>query len=124
MSATDRRGRLLVVDDDPEMRQMLTDFLEAEGFSVDQAADGGAAFRVARAEAFDGIVLDKNLPDESGLDVLPRLRALRPAATVVLITAFGDSRTLKQAMDRGAAAVLFKPFDLDDLLRAVSAPNE
>jgi DNA-binding response OmpR family regulator len=124
VNAPASRGRLLVVDDDPEMRCLLTEFLQGEGFEIDQAADGSEALHVARREALDGIVLDKNLPDASGLDILPRLRSLHPGAPVVLITAFGDSRTRQRAVSRGASVVLFKPFDLDDLLRAVSVQDE
>lgn len=124
MSTTAGRGRILVVEDDSEMRWLLAEFLESEGFRVDQAGDGGEALRVARAAAFDRIVLDKNLPDDAGLETLPRLRSLHPDAVVVLITAFGDSRTEERAVARGASAVLFKPFELEDLLRALSSEDK
>jgi len=112
-------ARILVVDDDPEMRRLLAEFLRGEGFRVDLAADGQEALRQLCEEIFDHVVLDKNLPGESGLEMLPLLRALAPGTPVTLITAFGDSRTHEQAFSRGAYEVLLKPFNLDDLIEVL-----
>ena len=112
----ERAGRILIVEDDPEIRRLLAEFLRGEGFLVDQAVDGGEALRRVRQEAFDSVVLDKNLPDGSGLEILRRLRVLRPQTPVILITAFGDARTYEEAFTRGAYDLLLKPFNLDDLL--------
>jgi len=111
--------RILVVDDDPEMRRLLVDFLEREGFLVDQATDGAETLRRIREEHYESVVLDKNLLGESGLDILPRLRALIPATPVILITAFGDERTCEEAFTRGSYDILLKPFDMDDLLHVL-----
>jgi DNA-binding NtrC family response regulator len=111
--------RILVVDDDPEMRRLLAEFLRGEGFRVDLAANGQEALRQLCEEIFDHVVLDKNLPGESGLEMLPLLRALAPGTPVTLITAFGDSRTHEQAFTRGAYEVLLKPFNLDDLVEVL-----
>lgn len=112
-------GRILIVDDDPEMRRLLADFLQGEGFRVDLAANGQEARRRLCEEIFDHVVLDKNLPGESGIEMLPLLRALAPGTPVTLITAFGDSRTHEQAFSRGAFQVLLKPFNLDDLVEVL-----
>ena len=112
-------ARILVVDDDPEMRRLLAEFLRGEGFRVDLAANGQEALRQLCEEIFDHVVLDKNLPGESGLEMLPLLRALAPGTPVTLITAFGDSRTHEQAFSRGAYEVLLKPFNLDDLIEVL-----
>ncbi|MBI2114666.1 MAG: response regulator [candidate division NC10 bacterium] len=109
-------GRLLIVEDDPEMRRLLAEFLRGEGFLVDQAADGAEALRRVRQGSFGTVVLDKNLPDGSGLEILRRLRVLIPDTPVILITAFGDARTHEEAFTRGAYDLLLKPFNLDDLL--------
>ena len=112
-------GRILVVDDDSEMRRLLAEFLRGEGFRVDLAANGQEALRQLCEEIFDHVVLDKNLPGESGLEMLPLLRALAPGTPVTLITAFGDARTHEQAFSRGAYEVLLKPFNLDDLVEVL-----
>jgi DNA-binding NtrC family response regulator len=83
------------------------------------AADAAEALRRVREETFQCVVLDKNLPGESGLDILPRLRALIPGTPVILITAFGDARTQEEAAVRGAYDLLLKPFNLDDLLEVL-----
>jgi len=109
-------GRVLIVEDDPEMRRLLAEFLRGEGFLVDQAADGAEALRRVRQGSFGSVVLDKNLPDGSGLEILRRLRVLIPDTPVILITAFGDARTHEEAFTGGAYDLLLKPFNLDDLL--------
>jgi DNA-binding response OmpR family regulator len=111
--------RVLVVEDDPDMRRLLTDFLQEEGIQVAEAADVTEALRWLSEERFDGVILDKNLPDGSGLDLLPRLAARFPGLPVILITAFGDPWIRERAAARGASALLLKPFSLDDLLAAV-----
>jgi DNA-binding response OmpR family regulator len=100
------------------MRRMLGDFLRAEGFAVDQAADGAEALqRVANEDGrYHGLVLDNNMPGATGLDLLPRLRGLAPGTPVILVTSLGDERTLQEAFARGAYDILLKPFSLDDLL--------
>ena len=112
-------GRVLIVEDDPEMRRLLVDFLRGEGFRVDQASDGAEALRRIREQHFESVILDKNLPGESGLDILPRVRAMIPDTPVILITAFGDERTCEEAFTRGIYDVLLKPFDMDDLLNVL-----
>ncbi|MBI4390413.1 MAG: response regulator [candidate division NC10 bacterium] len=111
--------RVLIVEDDPEMRRLLADFLREEGIGVAEAADVTEALRWVSEERFDGVILDKNLPDGSGLDLLPRLAARFPGLPVILITAFGDPWIRHEASARGASALLLKPFSLDDLLAAV-----
>lgn len=124
MKAQTGAGRVLIVDDDVEMRRALVDFLQGEGYLVDQAADGAEALRWIRAERFESVVLDKNLDGESGLDLLPRLRALIPDTPVILITAFGDERTCEEAFTRGTYDILLKPFEMDDLLAVLRQARE
>lgn len=114
-----RAGRILIVDDDREMRRVLAEFLEGEGFEVSQASDAAETLDRIRGTSCDVVVLDKNLPDWSGVDILPTVRALVPGTPVVVITAFGDARTHDEAFTRGAYDLLLKPFSLDDLLEVL-----
>lgn len=114
-----KTSRILIVDDDREMRRLLADFLEGEGFDVVQAADASETMARIREAACDVVLLDKNLPDWSGLHILPALRKLLPGTPVIVITAFGDTRTHDDAFSRGAYDLLFKPFSLDELLAAL-----
>ena len=114
-----RRTRILVVDDDGEMRVLLADFLGEEGYAVEGSPNGAEALIRLRAESFEAIVLDKNLPGLSGLDLLPGLRTICPDTPVVMITAFGDVATYVDALEKGAFEYLFKPFGMEELLRVL-----
>jgi DNA-binding NtrC family response regulator len=121
------RGRILVVDDDGEMRALLAEVLREAGYDVKEAVNGAEALIRLRAEPFTAIVLDKNMPGLSGLDLLPGMRVICPGTPIVLITAFGDVGTYVDAIERGACAYLFKPFRMEELLqtleRALAAPQ-
>jgi two-component system, NtrC family, response regulator AtoC len=110
---------ILIVDDDAEMRALLVEVLGQEGYRVVEAADGAEALIRLRSECFDGIIIDKNMPGLSGLDLLPGLRMICPAAPIILITAFGDASTYVEALEKGAFEYIFKPFRLEDLLRVL-----
>lgn len=110
-----RPKRILLVDDDAEMRELLVDVLRDDGFEVLQAGNGAEALLVLHREAVAAIVLDKNMPGLSGMELLPGLRVICPRTPIILITAFGDERTAEETGARGGAGVLFKPFRMDDL---------
>ena len=110
---------ILIVDDDAEMRALLVEVLGQEGYRVAEAGDGAEALIRLRSECFDGIIIDKNMPGLSGLDLLPGLRMICPEAPVILITAFGDASTYVEALEKGAFEYIFKPFHLEDLLRVL-----
>ncbi|MDD5558982.1 response regulator [Candidatus Methylomirabilis sp.] len=113
------RPKILVVDDDQEMRQLLDDVLTREGFHVAQAANGSEALVAIRGTAYNVIVLDKIMTDMSGLEILPEIKRLQPGAQVILITAFGDRETGVEAIGKGATAYLAKPFGISVLVQMV-----
>jgi len=117
--APDALQRVLVVDDDDEMRALLDDVLTEEGYEVEPAANGAEALIRLRTESFAAIILDKNMPGLSGLDLLPGLRTICPETPVILITAFGDVSTYVEAMDKGAFEHVFKPFRMEELLQVL-----
>lgn len=112
----DGRMRILVVDDDAEMRALLVDVLSDEGYAVYELPNGAEALIRLRTESFAAIILDKNMPGLSGLDLLPGLRTICPETPVILITAFGDVSTYMDAMEKGAFEYIFKPFRMEELL--------
>jgi len=116
---TDGRMRVLVVDDDAEMRALLAEVLSDEGYAVAEAPNGAQALIRLRREAFAAIVLDKNMPGLSGLDLLPGLRTICPETPVILITASGDVSTYMEAIEQGAFEYIFKPFRTEELLRVL-----
>lgn len=112
----DRQGqRILLVDDDEDMRSLLADVLSDEGYEVIQAANGAEALVLLHREAFAAILLDKRMPGLSGMDLLPGLRVICPQTPVIVITAFGDAHTAAEGAEKGAFGLLFKPFRMDEL---------
>jgi DNA-binding NtrC family response regulator len=113
------RLRLLVVEDDPEMREFLTDTLTGEGFLTDAVGDGAEALIRLRAHPFAAVLLDKNMPGLSGVDLLPSLRTMCPDTPIILTSAFGDAETKQEAVSKGAYAYLPKPFTTQSLLETI-----
>ena len=112
--------RVLVVDDDRGVRQMITEVLGAEGYIVEPATDGDEAITSARREPPHLILLDVNMPRVDGWQVLEELRATAgPQTSVVVMTAGFDAQD--RALASGAQGYLAKPFDLDDLISTVEA---
>jgi DNA-binding NtrC family response regulator len=118
-AATARPPRILVVDDDGEMRALLLDVLRQDGYEVAEAKDGAEAVVALRNREFDVILMDKNMPGPSGLDLLPGFKRLCPQSRVVLMTAFGDVPSYVEAVEKGAVEYLFKPFRMEELKAAV-----
>lgn len=112
--------RVLVVDDEEDIVRFVCEALESEGYEVDSATDGEDALRATHAHRPDLILLDVNMPHIDGWEVLSQLRAAAGEQTPVVVMT-GGYRAQDQALASGAQGYLGKPFDLDDLLRAVAA---
>jgi DNA-binding NtrC family response regulator len=110
---------VLIVDDEPTVLKSLMFALEEEGFEVQGAQDGAQGLAMAESMVPDAVLLDVNLPDMNGLDVLARLAADRPNLPVIMISAMSDTRLAVKAVKAGAADYVTKPFDLDELLHTV-----
>jgi len=115
-----RNRRILIVDDDTEMRALLTDVLQNEGYEVAEARDGAEAVLALRAKHFDVILMDKNMPGPSGLDLLPGFRRVCPQSPIIMMTAFGDVPSYMEAIEKGAVEFLFKPFRMEELKAAIA----
>jgi len=111
--------RILVVDDDAEMRALLLDVLRTEGYDVAEAKDGAEAVLAVRNQDFNVILMDKNMPGPSGLDLLPGFRRICPHSRIIMITAFGDVSSYIEAVEKGAVDFLFKPFRMEEMKAAV-----
>jgi DNA-binding response OmpR family regulator len=118
--------RALVAEDDPDMRALVRATLRREGYEVIEAADGSELAQLVQSEVLqpatrlpvDVIITDVVMPGRTGIDVLNWLRSHDWATPVVLVTAFGSAELHEEARRLGAA-VLDKPFDLDELRRLV-----
>ena len=111
----DNKKRILVVEDDEEMRSLLKDFIEAEGFEIDSVGNGSEAFRILVRELFDLVISDIRMPGLTGLDIIPGIKKLQPEAPIIVITAFGSEEVHRRAIERGATAYLENPLRFHDL---------
>src|SRR5229473_8452497 len=104
--------RILIVDDDRSIRELLSMHLEERGFGVDSVATGAEGFQMAERSPPSAIVLDMRLPDASGIDLIPELRKRAAEAPVLMITAHHDMATTILAMKAGAFDYIHKPIDI------------
>src|SRR5512138_207077 len=107
--------RLLIVDDDDQLREALVRRFQRQGVSVTAAASGAEALDKAAQAPCDVALLDLHLPDLSGIDLLERLKEAQPPLEAIMLTAHGSIETAIQAMKRGAYDYLAKPFHLPEL---------
>ena len=116
--------RVLVIDDNQAVRDLIQFILEGAGYAVELAHDGEAGLRSQRARPADVVITDIFMPNQDGLETIARLREEYPRVKVVAMSGGGGSvikgdRYLSTAREVGAHVLLPKPFDLDQLLRAV-----
>jgi two-component system phosphate regulon response regulator OmpR len=119
--ATDKARKILVVDDDLRLRQLLERYLREQGFTV-KAVEGAAAMDKALArELYDLIVLDLMMPGEDGLSICRRLRAEKNEVAVIMLTAKGDDVDRIVGLELGADDYLAKPFNPRELVARIHA---
>lgn len=122
--AGQERGRVLVVDDEETIREMLAEFLELEGYQVVTAADGMAAVDVITASHFDLVLTDLKMPRMGGISLLEQIAKHSPSTMAVIMTGFGTVETAIDAMKRGAHDYILKPFKLDEVMHVVARAIE
>src|SRR5450631_1309521 len=113
-------SRILVVDDEPQLRRALRATLSALGFVVGDAESGEAALEKMRQESFDLVLLDINLPGLSGLETCRAMRA-RSEVSILMLTVRSRTEDKVEALDAGADGYVTKPFDVNELLARVRA---
>ena len=113
--------RILIVEDEPTLREGLSDLLAAAGHSVQSCERGGDAVDAGTQEAFDLVLLDLMLPDLDGVEVCRRLRRARPTLAILMLTARGSEDDKVAGLEAGADDYLTKPFAVRELLARVEA---
>jgi len=111
--------RILVVDDDRELRSHLVEILKGAAFRTEEAASGIEAIEKAVDEDFDLVLLDLMMPKMGGAEVLTELRKVAPRARVIMLTAFATVDNAVDVIKRGASDYIAKPFKIDDLLTRI-----
>ncbi len=117
--ASDERPRVLIVDDEKFIRDILADFLGMEGYIVRTAEDGAAALEELNNSHYDLIISDLKMPRMGGIELLDAIGTAAPNALTVIMTGFGTVETAIDAMKRGAYDYILKPFKVEEVIRVV-----
>jgi DNA-binding response OmpR family regulator len=112
-------GNILVVDDNEDMCQIISDVLRAEEYMVGIAHNGKSALNELKNKAYDLMVLDYKLFDISGLEVLEKMRGMTPPLYTIMISAYGSESVKARARELEVYDFFDKPFDVDALLKVV-----
>jgi two-component system nitrogen regulation response regulator GlnG len=112
----ERKSRVLVADDEEEIRNILSRILEKEGFEVITASDGEQAMQKICSDIPDAVLLDVRMPGLNGMEVLKKIKAIEENLPVVLVTAYADTHQAVEAMKEGAYDYLAKPFDNNEVV--------
>lgn len=119
MANTNRR--LLIVDDDKDIRELLVFDIKSSGYMVDWAADGEEGLKKAVQNNYDLILLDVMMPKMNGYDVCRNIRLVKPKVPVLMLTAKGEIADKTEGFDVGADDYLVKPFDIQEVLLRIRA---
>lgn len=119
MIANDERARVLIVDDEKFIRDILADFLGMEGYVVRTAEDGAAALNELQKATYDMIISDLKMPRMGGIELLEAVQTQAPQALTVIMTGFGTVETAIDAMKRGAYDYILKPFKVEEVIHVV-----
>lgn len=113
------KPRILVVDDDPNVRKTLTDILRIKGYEAASAESGAAGIAEAQRNSADILLVDLKLPDMSGIEVMERIRSGSPLTEAIILTGHASLDTAVEATNKGAFSYLLKPYEIEKLLRHI-----
>ena len=119
MPAKADAARILVVDDERVIRDILTDFLEMEGYSVKCAADGQEALSMLAIDSVDLVITDLKMPNLGGIELIDQLSKMKEPPVILVMTGYGTVETAVGAMKRGAYDYIGKPFKVEDVVHVV-----
>jgi len=112
-------ARILVVDDDENIRKVLSMILEDEGYKVDQAETAKQAIEKSRKNFYNIALIDIRLPDMEGIELLTKMRDTTPRMRKIIITGYPTLQNAIEAVNRGADAYILKPFDVNKVLATI-----
>ncbi len=111
--------RVLIVDDETNMRKTLADILALEGYRVTTASSGEEAVGICRGDPQDVVLMDIRMPGIDGFEALRRIRQSQPDSRIILMSAFAITELRQQALEEGAIAILPKPLDVEKVVRLI-----
>jgi DNA-binding NtrC family response regulator len=113
-------ARILIVDDDENIRKVLKTILEEEGYAVDEAEDAKKAIEKSRRNVYNLALIDIRLPDMEGIELLTRMKDTVPKMRKIIITGYPTLQNAIEAVNRGADAYILKPFDMEKVLATIT----
>ncbi len=116
--------RVLIVDDEPLMRNFLAEALKRDSYEVSVAENGKKALSLLKSQTFDLVITDMKMPEVSGLELLRKVKEILPSAIVIVMTAFGTIENAVEAMRLGAFTYLLKPFTIDAIEAVIEKAKE
>jgi DNA-binding response OmpR family regulator len=114
-----RNQTILIVEDDREVLDLLIRILSSKGYTAMKEERGSEALHIAARIRPDLVILDLNLPDCNGIEVLDRLKAIDETIQVIILTGYGSQEAVRSAMENGAFDFLTKPFEIHELCAVV-----
>ena len=118
------KGKILIVEDEKSMREVLGILLEGEGYDVTLAAGGIDGISLLNKDIFDMVITDIKMPKVNGFEILKKVREISPDTLVIMITAFGTTESAIEAMQLGAYDYIHKPFKIDEIRLVVKKALE
>ena len=115
----DKHTRILVIDDDENIRETLKAILVDEGYSVDLAANGNEAIKKTETTAYNAAVIDIRLPDMEGTDLLTKMKDTVPKIRKIILTGYPSTQNAIESVNRKADAYIVKPVEPEALLRVI-----
>ncbi len=120
----DKNVRILIVDDDINIRKSLKTILSDEGYTVDLAANGNEAIKKTETEVYNIALIDIRLPDMEGTELLNRMKTTVPRMRKIIITGYPSVENAIEAVNRKADSYLVKPVNIEKLLKTIRANLE
>jgi DNA-binding NtrC family response regulator len=118
------KPRILVVDDDEDIRKVLSEILKDKGYNADSAETGGEALRKAEEKFYNLALIDIRLPDMNGVELLTKIKETKPKMRKIIITGYPTLKNAVEALNKGADAYIMKPLDMDKVLATVEEQLE
>ena len=118
------KGKILIVEDEKSLREVLKILLEEEGYDTESAVDGMEATEMIQQDIYDIVITDLKMPRADGFEVLRKVKEVSPSTNVIMITAFGTTESTIEAMNLGAYEFIPKPFKIDEIRLVVNKAFE
>ncbi|MBC7130274.1 response regulator [Candidatus Bathyarchaeota archaeon] len=115
----DEKARILIIDDDENIREALKAILEDEGYNVDMAGTAKEALEKTAKAFYNILLIDIKLPDMEGIDLLPKIKDTTPKMRKIIVTGYPTLNNAIEAVNRGADAYIVKPFDVEKVLATI-----